>query len=646
MFSVLIMNKKTTESFNEYYPLFLDAIKRNDVAVCRWYESGSDIASALPDLHDLTDDKKEWRAIIVKVEDDLDAHPYFSENPFDYVCNSDEAETLSESPIPLIRLTHYLGGFPAPDVHFFPQEVQNEGKATRVIYKPCRNQQNEELYEQLSEKYSFDGHHPSEIVLFTLRQSRVSDSVNSIKTAWTDYVEINSSNFWKRNNYPSNCRFIVFDLSKEGPVQREADMFSFWTSIVLLSTNSINPNCLQAYRLYKISVDFSKSNMEEDLQSTVTHLIGSRHYIEQSIQKDIENKLNEEKNLPNYEVNIPVTIDAPKKTRFGINAKRFPLTPSSVIEDNVLWSNMKIEALEAVDECIENSEMALDKSACTMRQVSEFPEDSIKPLDAYQKKEMESDLSNIYSKIIMTQGLLPKTSVQFQEKLVEKEDRVKKNFIQRITGTLSVQIISFVAMFLLVGFVPAAYCYAVEGQGKIENIVAIFAISVVIVGLIELFVLLFQKSQLNSYIESYNDGLQSAVGELKNNSKIYSNFISSIASYIKGKSYLNKLSKMKFEDDNSYKMQRRHIKAINSLLTKIKRWATAFNLNVSFDVNDEINFVIDYAENPQFNSTYTFASKGNKKVSVNKSGDYIDSQFDFINQLNLEREELYDEYRN
>lgn len=646
MFSVLILNKKTTESFNEYYPLFLGAIKKNDVAVCRWYENGSDIDSILPDLHDLTDDKKEWRALIVKTEDDIDTHQFHQNNPYDYLCNQKNDSTLEESPIPLIRLTHYLGGFPSPDVTFIPEEQHDEGKASRVIYKPTHDTENEERYKRISEKYSFDGRRPSEIVIITLRHLQSDDICSDLKSAWTEHNEINSSTFWKRNNYPSNCRFVVYDMKQEGPIQKEADLFSFWTVISLLATNEINPNYLQAYRLYKGSVDFYTENMQFDLQKTVTQLIGARHYIEKSIQQDIETKLKEEKTIPNYEVNVPVVIDAPSKTDFGIKTKKFPLTPSSEFEDNLLWNNMKLEAFESLDECIENSERALDESADSMRQACTFPEELIKPLDKYQYKDMNSELSNEYSKIIMLQGMLPKTSVHYQDKLVEKEDKVKKSFKQRITNALSIKTISLVSLLLFVGLLPATYCYSTENFGKIEAIVAVFAICVLLIGLIELFVLIFQKLKLNEKINSYNESLKSSVGELNNNAKVYSRFISSIATYTKGRYYLRKLSTMKFEDENSYKLQRTHLKAINSLLSRIKKWVSAFYLDVSFDINDEANFVINYIEKPQTNVTYTFVSNNQaNKVAINNSGDSIESSFDFVERLNLEREELYDEYR-
>ena len=646
MFSVLIMNKKTTESFNEYYPLFLDAIKENNIAPCRWYESGSDIDSILPDLHDITDDKKEWRAVIVKIEDDSDNHPTMIDNPFDYICNSEKSDDVTESPIPLIRLTHYLGGFPASNVQFVPEEVKNEGKATKVVYKLCKNEENDEKHRHLSEKYDFDGHHPSEIIIFTLRKNYSSETLKNVKSVWTDYIEINSSDFWKRNNYPSTCRFVIYDLKNEGPIQREADMFSFWTSIFLMSTNEINPNYLQAYRLYKINVDYSYNSMNDGMQSIVRHLIGCRHYLENDIEMSIKAKLNEEKKLPNYEVNIPVIIEAPSKAKFGIDKKRFSLTPSSVIEENVLWGNMKNEALNKVDECIKNSEIALDKSAESMRKACDFPTELINPLDDYQKRDMETDLSNVYSKIIINQGTLPKSSVEFQDKLAPKEEKVKKDFVERVKTSQSIKIINLLAIVLFVGLIPAVYNYVSDSLGDLKLIVGIFAISLLFLGIVELIVLLVQKSSFNKDIELYNDGLEEAVGELKNNSKVYSNFISLIATYIKGKTYLKKLSQIKFDDENAFYMQRQHISAINNLLSKINRWSVAFNLDVSFDVDDELNYAVDFSINPQLSSIYSFNSRKNKEIPVNKSGDHINSPFDFVNKINLEREDIYDEYRN
>ena len=643
MFSVLILNKISTESFNEYYPLFLDAIKSNDVAVCRWYESGGDIDSVLPDLHELTDHKKEWRAVIVKVDDDIGVHPQKPENPFDYICNQEEKEHLEESEIPLIRLTHYLGGFPSPKIEFVPCEICEEGKASRVVYKPVRNEDDNNAYRILSDKYSYDGRRPSEIVLITLRKHYTADPGESMRYVWGVHNESEGSDFWSRNGYPSNCRFIVYDMSAQGPVQRDADMFSFWSMVSLLSTNDIDSDFLQAYRLYRGGVEFDFDSMKSEFQSTATYLIGARNYVEKSVNDDIEKRLSAQNGLPNYEVSIPVSIDAPNLNNFSIKAGKFRLTPRSQLEDNERWGNMKVEAFRRMDECIDDSERALDESAYSMRQACEFHEAGIKPLDKFQKKNMESELASTYSRIIMLQGRLPKTSIHYQDKLADSEKKIKRDFVKRIKESSAISLIGIVVAMIFVGIIPAAYCCFAEDFGKISAVVGVFALSIIVLGLIEFVILLLQKNKLDTKIKDYNNILTSSVGELKNNAKLYSDFISAIASYTKGKSYLKKLSTMTFKDDSAYIMQRRHIKAINSFLNKLNRWVSAFDLDVSFDPDDDVNFSFDYDVKPQYSNTYSIASNREKKITINDSGNYIYSNFEFIERLNLEREELYND---
>lgn len=646
MFSVLILNKKSMKSFNEYYPLFLGAIKNKNIAVCRWNETGGDIDAALPDLHKLTDGKKEWRAIIVRTEDDIDAYEYYEENPYDFIENSGDYLTVEESKIPLVRLTHYLGGFPSPDVEFIPETIKKDGETPKLIYKPSKNVEEAVKYIELCKKYNYDGKKPTEIVLISIRKKTTVDNRERIRMAWTGYNEIESSYFWKRNKYPSNCRFIVHDICEEGPIQKDADLFEFWSAVLLLATNCINPNYLQAYRLYNFGVEFIKKDMEESIQETVTQLIGSRNYFEKTIQDDITKKLQEEKTLPNYEVNVPVSIEAPRKVEFGIKSNKFAVTPTSIYDDNLHWSTMKNEVLDELDKCVERSERALDESADSMRYACEVSENFVQPLDKYQKKEMEKNLSNTYSKIITLQGALPKTSVHYMDKLEDKEKSVKKIFAKRINSSKAFFIANTIALLLLVAVAPAAYCYAMENSGDIKAVVITYAVVIVLLCITELVVLLFQKLELNEKIYSYNQGLKDSVGELSHNASHYSEFISAIATYTRGKSYLKKLATKKFEADNSYVMQQRHIKAVNTFLEKLKKWSDAYHLNVSFDELSDINFVVDYSETPQLSTNYTFISCTEKKVSINNTGDYLDSPFDFVDKFILVREELYDEYGN
>jgi hypothetical protein len=164
-------------------------------------------------------------------------------------------------------------------------------------------------------------------------------------------------------------------------------------------------------------------------------------------------------------------------------------------------------------------------------------------------------------------------------------------------------------------------------------------------GLTELIVLVIQKLKTNSLIKDYNEDLRSSVGKLSENASLYSDFISKIATFTKGKQYLKKLSKKKFLFDDAYTMQQRHKKAINQFLMTIKKWCVAYDLKVSFDIGEEVSYEMDYDEKPQLNPLYTFHSIIEKEVPINRTGDFMVTPLEFVERFDLEREELYDEYK-
>ena len=156
MYSVLILNQKTADDFYRHYPLFTEALGSEKIGICQWNEHGTDIESALPEIYGLTDGKEDWRAIVVLPAAGGDEEfPSTPENPYDFLINSDENAPLAESPVPVIRLTQMIGGVPAPTVHFASEQVREEGRAVKTIYRPEIDGEEQRVYEQLCEKYHF-----------------------------------------------------------------------------------------------------------------------------------------------------------------------------------------------------------------------------------------------------------------------------------------------------------------------------------------------------------------------------------------------------------------------------------------------------------------------------------------------------------
>lgn len=643
MLSVIIQNKKTIESFNEYYPLFFEAIESSSVAVCRWFETGTSIDTALPDLNDITDGVEEWRAIIVQTEDEISGLEANPNNPFDYLENAEMDDTIKESSIPLIRLTQILGGIPAPTVKFDTVKVQSDkGNAEKTVYVPIKDEEQERLHKQLCEKYAFDGKRPKEIVLIKTR-NRVVDEEEDAKDAWNTFEEVESSEFWKRNKYPSICRFIVFDISKNGQNQREAEMFNFWLSTQLLAINELNPNVLQAYRLYRVKTDINRRKMQDTFQKRVMELAGARHFLEEEIKRDIEKKITEKKELPVYHIDVPVSVDMPKFGEFKIDDKNFKIISSTQNNDYNTWNTLQSDVLNKLDKTVVNSERAINETADRMRHRIAMADDGYVELSQYQKEDLNNELDNIYEEIIETQCVLSNISNKYRKQLEKPNQNVRNRIRYRVTFGSAITTLCIVLAIVLIFVAIAFYPYAESNCGDIKGILGLIGIFSVVALVVELAVLLIDKLKFNEQITRFNVSLSSCITDICINAEKFSRFITNIASYSRGKSYLENLNKRKHIIENSHYQQEEHIKEINKFLNKLQKWSDAHYLKTNFDYDCYSAIAVEYEKPAKKYSKYTIDYKSRYNVLLNNSGEQIESYFDFVDKFNLQREELYNE---
>lgn len=204
-YSVIIQNAKTIEEFAKYQALFADALKSNRIGVCKWNESGTTVETALPELNSLTDDKEEWRAIIIRFIDDdcMAACQSVPQNPYDFLINQNNGDDVHENDVPLVRLTQMLGGIPTIEVDFEPEVITEEHMAPRIIYTPVVDKTKAEVRRELVRKYQFDGRLPSSIIIVSVRERNDDkDSEEDVDSTWLSRRESESSEFWKRNQYP------------------------------------------------------------------------------------------------------------------------------------------------------------------------------------------------------------------------------------------------------------------------------------------------------------------------------------------------------------------------------------------------------------------------------------------------------------
>ena len=632
------------EAFSQYQPLFAEAINNGRIGVCKWIEAGTTIDTALPEIGSLTDDKKEWRAVIVRYIDDncMAALESDARNPYDFLINRNTEDSVKESPIPLVRLTQMLGGIPPLEIKFKAEILREPHKAPQTIYTPIEDAQREQAHKELAAKYAFDGKLPSAILVISARNR--SCQAENIGRSWLTHKESKSSEFWKRNRFPSICRFMVYDMEKQGPVQKEADDFGFWYSVMLMAINEWDSSTIQAYRLYTLGVSMNSEAMSESFQMLADRLRDAKHSIERSIKKDIEGQACEELGLPDFRVEIPVALKIPKADDCTVKKMSFHLLSDGAATDTAIWEKAQRIAENELTGSIKSASRTLDQTADKMRVNCTFSADEVLPLSKYQSEDLKSETDGIYQQIVHIQGNLPKENVSANAEIQETAYRVKRNLLGRVLKRPAIWTVILAVLLLLASAIPALSDYLIDRKGSLSMLSYVICGSILAVTAAALFTLLSQKAELNILIMKYNQRLKDAFNKLVENAGDYSAYMSAIASHSRGCSYLNLSNRKKYASSSAHSSKYKHIKAINVLLGKLKAWSKAYHLNVDFTTKrPETRVDIDTTIAPLENKLYSFATGDIYPVAINNSGMSMDSPYPFAGQIAIIREELYED---
>ncbi len=645
MYTVIIQNQSTIDDFTGYHPLFLEAMKKGTVGVCKWIESGTTIDTALPDLSYMTDDKDEWRAVIVCLEGDgKGGKPTDEKNPYDFLENKDKssASLIESSDIPIIRLCQMLGGVPEPDLEFRSElrESSKEHEIPHIVYTPVENDAQKQAYQKLVDRYKFNGKLPKSIVVVTVRKDYSEEKISS--KDWVVHKESESSDFCKRNHYPSKCRFLVYDYKTMGNNSLECDKFRFWMAILLLSLNEIDPSTLQAYRLYNLSIDIDKIALEEDFEKTLKLILSIKKQVERELKREREKASQTDPDLPDFEMTVDVPIEEISDKGVCVNPRQFGLFSAGVLSETGRWSQEKDQAVRGFERAIQIAERTLDVKADQTRADCKYTNGAVSSLDKFQREDMEGRINELYDTIIDIQEILP-SRLSNSEKIHQKSEKVKDFLKKRFSGKAAIVSVAMTAFVVVLGFVSAFLDATGEHTPSFRSVIVPIAAGVLLSTLCAFLVVLLQKKKLNALIRDFNAVFRNAIARLNGSAGDYSKYLSSVASHTRGCTYLVESEKVDYYLDSGKIRKLKHIKALSLFITRIRIWAKAFNL-CSMDDLETYDYVeADLETEPSENEIYTFEVDGEYPVELNRSGKYIDSPFGFVKTIRIEREELYND---
>ena len=650
MYTVLIQSKNTMESYLKFYPLLTDTVDAGELSVCQWIPSGNTIETALPGLYDLIERKNTWRAIILQT--DLDGededNPHSQDNPYDFIENKErtgltiENGSVVDCKAPLIRLTHMLGGIPTPE-HQFEEYIHYDDEGIpRFEYRKIDDIVDGvspiEAHRDWQETHVMKAPPPQEIILITARFHQNSDDQFSrVDSSWQPFTEAQSSAFWKRNLYPHNCRFLVYDLDRHGDMRAQRDYFKLWTAIILLTMNPSDPDVLQAHRLYKLDVKINRDHLKQRLQQSVDNLNKAEYVLRKSLAKDEKKDLEENPDIPEYKIGVPVSFTLPKLSKLQFDSAQFPLAGESQESELSIWNEYQKDANEELRLLIRSADRYLDHAAERLRLQSQYSEGEVYQLTPYQEEDLKADLNTVYSGVLKAQEQLPGEMSETKDRADAASEAVKERIQSRVSAGEAGKAVLIPFGLLLVSLA--------SGLLDSKNVIWMptsLAISAVLLVLSTVCILAIQRKNLFKYIEKFQMVIQAAASELTQNSGVFSRFLSNISSHIHGQSFLDVMHEKQSKRDSSYYFKLKHIKAIDLFLNKIGIWSLAMQSEVDMHSSHAIQ---NYDEEPEidYDGLYSLQTEKMYSVPLNRSGVMLKAPFDFVECLEIEREEVYDD---
>ncbi|WP_289963840.1 hypothetical protein [Faecalibaculum rodentium] len=532
MLTLLIFGSETMKSFYEHLPLFRPFIDSGQIQTCLWNESARTLEEALPELHELTDDKRTWKAMIIAKEEE----PYFRkipaspDNPFD-------------GPEPYVRLARWLS---LPMESFTLQTEKNDSDTSEP----------------------FDGVLPSSIEFVGARD------VTSLLPVAGGTSLLLKPDFVRNNGYPHGCRFAVVDYSLKGPHRKRADDFTFWMNVLLLALNE--PTLFKTGQLYSVSMKTRTDHMAQVFTDRIEKVKNAEKSLSRILESPSVYLTFKAGKYPEFRVDIE--RERLPKIRDGVNAKPYESTPSNPYEEGERF-------LQETRHLQKELNAFWDAVPATVRHLTEavqkrkgYGSSDVELLSREQENRLRQEVQALSRKIIHESAELEQAQSPDQEKLETAAEDVENSLVNRsskkrlhmalLTG-MTLSTVSTVP-----GWLAGSTLLSYSELAVMAGILALLPYFAYVKTIQE------EKKQVRRVINNWNGLFDEECRKAKNYLEKYIQYSSDMISCRRGRSYLDFLEeKKKFQEEEQQQLEE-ELRLIRIYLEKLRRWSDSLRLPV------------------------------------------------------------------
>ncbi len=667
MFTAIIAQKEYIDKVNVYSLFLKPFMDPKHVAFCEWNPEGTTLAEMVPELPEAIGRRTEWRALIICDEDGIR-----QKNPFDLVSyqpesfegniigeldegNSEqfEAYRASEhekklkayeeaSKFSLTRLVTYF--CEGPIVSMPESELEGDNEYKRYVAEYLKK---EELRKAIRNEEVFYTSLPSEVVCVAKRTLFAQDQ--DFENAWTTHNETEYSRFYDRNMYFDKMRYLVFDILPKTQRNYPFDYVRFLYATMLLAANEIPAGSLSPNRVYKFDCEHDEEALRELLFTYEAKLDLTKDMLEQRIVA-IKSKRpqrmsdREAEKIFCSSVTVPVTFSEDTDTKeLYIAHKDIGLANGCPSEEDAVWDSRYSKSKKALHRTLKQARRALKRAATDCRAEEGGDLTRVGLLNEFQIEDVKEHIAN--EELGMISVPIPDLYDEdiYLEKLDEDSERVKEKIRKRMHKGTTITIGAIATFAFVLGFFTLFWQNSSSSFFNMTTSAIIALSALGVFALTAVVTLFFLRHALVKKFKAYNRTAEEINNEIYGAMSDYSQYLGHVSNVRRGFKVLDAAENREDPDKAKMILYRKHIIDIETAKADSRDIFGHYMVEkMEIDTSNMLEYDYNYEKPVEYAYPIPYTEGRVKQIEFMRSGNRIDVPVNFVKNITVRREEIYD----
>lgn len=678
LFTVIICDRAVIKDCTEKYKIHLKPLLENDsYTFCEWNPYGETLEEAVPELNKAINIRREWRAVIL-ADNRIGVLDNSLTNPFDYVgyqafnkeTDMDSAEKVAayrtyvdESAQkamqnPLMRLSMWLSGsvgklrpFEPPEdiMHGEPysqkylEAVQKEDYSTLDLEKMRARVIR---FDRLSEKFSLDSelfNPPSQVIAIAERSKNI--ELIEEEVAWAHHYNFDYSGFAEDNMYAGKLRFVTYELKRIRNKIKEYDYFVFLTTLLLFSQNEVQSDYIKPGMVYAMKTEVDDKRVSslcnqylKKLVKTLNKISGLHRRREMESRRRLDD-IEAEREFE-AEVSVPVTIDRQfSKETLMCSHDKIGLAKDCPEDEQGYWYRQHKEIRKHFTRFLRQPQRSVEKAVeGDFRKNDAIDSERAKLLSKYQRQDVVYKLLDEEQEMLEIDTPKIFNKARYDEELDDANKSILRGISQRMTRRKTIITGLLPLLLYLIGFVPLIISeYNNLGTGMFSVLLTAGALAVLL-AVIVIMMLLFRKRIVDRF-KHFNYVMSGIYEDIMSGIEKFSVYLSSACNVKREFAVIDAIDNDAFDYHKIYKKHEIDIERnMGDIMTLFNDFVEE---GFSEDIEDVEPYPFDFDKPINYPYDMPYSDVG-VTIDFLKPGNTVTAPIDFVTEITIRREELYD----